>query len=99
VGRSELQEIITFVPFYEVGTDFFTQCKPPYDGGYSTTMYEEFLGNRASPEVLSPAGGTARARGGSSTVASERAGERTDEEDRPRDVHSSLPTSVSARRT
>jgi hypothetical protein len=42
-GRPELQEIIEFVPFYEVGTDFFAQCKPPYDGGYPTTRYEEFL--------------------------------------------------------
>jgi hypothetical protein len=41
--QSELREIIRFVPFYEVGADFFTQCKPPYDGGYPTTRYEEFL--------------------------------------------------------
>lgn len=42
-ARPELQEIIEFVPFYEVGTDFFAQCKPPYDGGYAMTGYEEFL--------------------------------------------------------
>jgi hypothetical protein len=42
-SRPELEEIIEFVPYYEVGTDFFTQCKPPYDGGYPTTRYEEFL--------------------------------------------------------
>jgi hypothetical protein len=42
-SRPELQEIIEFVPFYEVGTDFFAQCKPPYDGGYPTDHYEEFL--------------------------------------------------------
>src|SRR5262245_22226125 len=38
-----LHETIEFEPFYEVGTDFFTQEKPPYDGGYSTGMYGEFL--------------------------------------------------------
>jgi hypothetical protein len=42
-SRPELREIIEFVPFYEVGADFFAQCKPPYDGGYPTTRYEEFL--------------------------------------------------------
>lgn len=42
-SRPKLKKIIKFVPFYEVGTDFFTQCKPPYDGGYQTRMYEEFL--------------------------------------------------------
>jgi len=39
----DLQEIIEFVPFYEVGTDFFAQCKPPYDGGYAMTRFEEFI--------------------------------------------------------
>ena len=42
-SRPELREIVEFVPFYEVGADFFTQCKPPFDGGYPTTHYEEFL--------------------------------------------------------
>lgn len=38
---------IGIVPFYEIGDDFLVQCKPPYDGGYSTEMYAEFL-NHAS---------------------------------------------------
>lgn len=42
-GRPELRKIIEFVSFYEVGTDFFTQRTPPFDGGYPTTRYEEFL--------------------------------------------------------
>ena len=46
-SQPELREVIKFVPFYEVGSDFFTQCKPPYDGGYPTTMYEEFLYHRS----------------------------------------------------
>jgi hypothetical protein len=42
-ARSELRDIIKCVPFCELGTDFFTQSKPPFDGGYSTSHYEEFL--------------------------------------------------------
>jgi hypothetical protein len=38
-----LAERIAFVPFTRVGRDFVLQCKPPYDGGYSTAMYGEFL--------------------------------------------------------
>jgi hypothetical protein len=45
-SQPNLQQIIGFVPFYEVGADFFTQCKPPYDGGYPTTKYAEFLYHR-----------------------------------------------------
>lgn len=42
-SQPDLAEVVRFVPFYEIGTDFLTQCKPPYDGGYSTEMYDEFL--------------------------------------------------------
>ena len=41
--RPEIRDMIEFVPSYEVGLDFFTQCKPPHDGGYSTLHYDEFL--------------------------------------------------------
>ena len=34
---------VRVVPFYEIGNDYLVQCKPPYDGGYSTDMYAEFL--------------------------------------------------------
>jgi hypothetical protein len=37
-----LAKIIEFVPFH-TGRDFILQSKPPYDGGYSTAMYQEFL--------------------------------------------------------
>ncbi|OAI54316.1 hypothetical protein AYO44_15185 [Planctomycetaceae bacterium SCGC AG-212-F19] len=42
-SRPTLNEIIHFVPFYEIGSDFFVQRKPRYDGEYSTAMYGEFL--------------------------------------------------------
>ncbi|HYF65449.1 MAG TPA: hypothetical protein VD886_21665 [Herpetosiphonaceae bacterium] len=45
-GYPALRELIAFVPFYEAGADFFAQCKPPYDGGYSTASYESFLYHR-----------------------------------------------------
>lgn len=45
-GQPALREMIAFVPLYEVGTDFFAQCKPPYDGGYTTASYESFLYQR-----------------------------------------------------
>jgi len=46
-SRSKLEEIIKFERFYEIGEDFFLQEKPPYDGGYSASMYEEFLYHRS----------------------------------------------------
>jgi hypothetical protein len=55
ISLSTLKKIIYFVPFYETGVDFFSQCKPPYDGGYSTSMYEEFIqyGSCKPPESFS----------------------------------------------
>ena len=41
-SQSKLNNV-RVVPFYEIGSDFLVQCKPPYDGGYSTDMYAEFL--------------------------------------------------------
>ena len=41
-SQSKLENV-RVVPFYEIGDDFLVQCKPPYDGGYSTDMYAEFL--------------------------------------------------------
>lgn len=50
-AHSFLKEAVEFVPFYEIGVDFLVQCKPPYDGGYSTAMYAEHLeeGNLTPP--------------------------------------------------
>ncbi|HEU4328421.1 MAG TPA: hypothetical protein VFS21_35110 [Roseiflexaceae bacterium] len=42
-AQTALEPVVQFVPFYEVGSDFFAQPKPPYNGGYHTEMYEEFL--------------------------------------------------------
>jgi hypothetical protein len=47
-AQAGLREIIAFVPLYEVGADFFSQCKPPYDGGYPTTSYAAFLSHGES---------------------------------------------------
>lgn len=39
----ELERVIAFVPYQEVGTDFIVQCKPPYDGGYFLNSLHEWL--------------------------------------------------------
>ena len=41
-SQSKLNNV-RVVPFYEIGSDFLVQCKPPCDGGYYTNMYAEFL--------------------------------------------------------
>ena len=38
-----LRDLITFVPYTEVGADFVVQCKPPYDGGYFLSSLNEWL--------------------------------------------------------
>ena len=40
-SQSKLNNV-RVVPFYEIGSDFLVQCKPPYDGGYCTNMYAEY---------------------------------------------------------
>lgn len=48
---SRIHELITqnrslnveMVPIYEIGADFVIQCKPPYDGGYSTSKFSEYV--------------------------------------------------------
>ncbi|MDY3551646.1 hypothetical protein R5W24_000724 [Gemmata sp. JC717] len=41
--QPSLRRLIHFTPVPELGTDFFVQLNPPYDGGYSTAGYGEFL--------------------------------------------------------
>ena len=39
----ELRDLITFVPYSEVGVDFVIQCKPPFDGGYFLSSLNEWI--------------------------------------------------------
>lgn len=54
-ANPQLTALITWVPFSYVGTDCLLQAKPPYDGGYSTTHYGEFLSDGSCvplPDIL-----------------------------------------------
>jgi hypothetical protein len=55
-AHAYLNEVVEFVPLYEIGVDFLIQCKPPYDGGYSTAMYAEHVaqGNLIPPSEYAP---------------------------------------------
>lgn len=42
-AQPALRRLVHFVPFAEIGSDFVVQLNPPYDGGYCTSRYGEFL--------------------------------------------------------
>ena len=42
-GAVNLKNLVSLIPYCEVGTDFFVSCKPPYDGGYSADMLQEWM--------------------------------------------------------
>ncbi len=43
IGKLGLESAVRLVPYYEVGSDFLVQAKAPYDGGYSTSRFGEFI--------------------------------------------------------
>lgn len=43
VARLGLESKIRLVPYYKVGADYLIQPKPPYDGGYTTSRFAEFV--------------------------------------------------------
>jgi hypothetical protein len=43
LGRMGLAEVVRIAPYYAVGADYLAQVKPPYDGGYNTSRFGEFV--------------------------------------------------------
>jgi hypothetical protein len=42
--EAQLRDLpVRMPPFYEIGDDYVVQVKAPYDGGYNTSRYAEFL--------------------------------------------------------
>ena len=42
-GAVNLKNLVTLIPYCEIGSDFLVSCKPPYDGGYSADMLKEWM--------------------------------------------------------
>lgn len=42
-SAANLENLVTMIPYCEVGTDFLVSCKPPYDEGYSADMLREWM--------------------------------------------------------